>query len=131
MDGEGCLAGGRVPVTEAEIAIFEGWSSCAQRPEWTGTTFALWDRNAYSCARSSPQAQKGQVLEGPACTEMARSERFELPTLGIEIRCSIQLSYERLRPADYQTWPGRASSGSLVLTRFLPANRHPSRLKTL
>jgi hypothetical protein len=28
-------------------------------------------------------------------TEMARSERFELPTLGIEIRCSIQLSYER------------------------------------
>jgi hypothetical protein len=29
--------------------------------------------------------------------ELARSERFELPTLGIEIRCSIQLSYERLR----------------------------------
>lgn len=29
---------------------------------------------------------------------LARSERFELPTLGIEIRCSIQLSYERTRP---------------------------------
>ena len=28
--------------------------------------------------------------------EVARSERFELPTLGIEIRCSIQLSYERI-----------------------------------
>jgi hypothetical protein len=28
---------------------------------------------------------------------LARSERFELPTLGIEIRCSIQLSYERVR----------------------------------
>jgi hypothetical protein len=27
---------------------------------------------------------------------VVRSERFELPTLGIEIRCSIQLSYERL-----------------------------------
>ena len=27
---------------------------------------------------------------------LARSERFELPTLGIEIRCSIQLSYERV-----------------------------------
>ncbi len=27
---------------------------------------------------------------------MARSERFELPALGIEIRCSIQLSYERI-----------------------------------
>ena len=26
---------------------------------------------------------------------MARSERFELPTLGFEVRCSIQLSYER------------------------------------
>lgn len=30
---------------------------------------------------------------------MARSEGFEPPTLGIEIRCSIQLSYERLAPA--------------------------------
>ena len=29
-------------------------------------------------------------------TEVAHSERFELPTLGIEIRCSIQLSYERI-----------------------------------
>jgi hypothetical protein len=28
---------------------------------------------------------------------LARSEGFEPPTLGIEIRCSIQLSYERLR----------------------------------
>lgn len=32
-----------------------------------------------------------------AALEVARSERFELPTLGIEIRCSIQLSYERVR----------------------------------
>jgi hypothetical protein len=28
---------------------------------------------------------------------VARSERFELPTLGFEVRCSIQLSYERPR----------------------------------
>jgi hypothetical protein len=27
---------------------------------------------------------------------MARSEGFEPPALGIEIRCSIQLSYERI-----------------------------------
>ena len=27
---------------------------------------------------------------------VARSERFELPTLGFEVRCSIQLSYERV-----------------------------------
>jgi hypothetical protein len=45
---------------------------------------------------------------------LARSERFELPTLGIEIRCSIQLSYERVRRVDYQTWPDRASFASLV-----------------
>ena len=41
---------------------------------------------------------------------MARSERFELPTLGFEVRCSIQLSYERVRGLDYQTWPDRAST---------------------
>jgi hypothetical protein len=40
---------------------------------------------------------------------LARSERFELPTLGIEIRCSIQLSYERiffnlLKIFDILTW---------------------------
>jgi hypothetical protein len=28
--------------------------------------------------------------------QLARSERFELPTLGFEVRCSIQLSYERV-----------------------------------
>ena len=45
------------------------------------------------------------------CVErLARSERFELPTLGIEIRCSIQLSYERLHWVDYQIWRDGASS---------------------
>lgn len=37
-----------------------------------------------------------KALAGKSPEEMARSERFELPTLGIEIRCSIQLSYERI-----------------------------------
>ena len=32
---------------------------------------------------------------------LARSEGFEPPTLGIEIRCSIQLSYER-KPSKYK-----------------------------
>src|ERR1700687_1530374 len=40
---------------------------------------------------------------------LARAERFYLPTLGFEFRCSIQLSYERVRGLDYQTWPDRAS----------------------
>src|SRR6187551_2349976 len=66
---------------------------------------------------------------------MARSERFELPTLGIEIRCSIQLSYERVRGLDYQTCPGRTSSPPLDPARSLgdtgaaafPACRGPAR----
>ena len=72
---------------------------------------------------------------------LARSERFELPTLGFEVRCSIQLSYERAslfnglagHPnslgaelgtekaaetsfgfLDYQTWPERAMEGEGV-----------------
>ncbi len=35
--------------------------------------------------------QEALILSFP----LARSERFELPTLGFEVRCSIQLSYER------------------------------------
>ena len=35
--------------------------------------------------------------------KMARSEGFEPPTLGIEIRCSIQLSYERPDPGEWAT----------------------------
>jgi hypothetical protein len=31
---------------------------------------------------------------------LARSEGFEPPALGIEIRCSIQLSYERAEASD-------------------------------
>ena len=83
--------------------------------KWTRRKFASWGRKACSCARWSPHpAQNGRFWRAQFCTEVARSERFELPTLGIEIRCSIQLSYERVRPADYQTWPGRASSGMSV-----------------
>jgi hypothetical protein len=65
---------------------------------------------------------------------MARSERFELPTLGIEIRCSIQLSYERPGPgigpqprrpgsllASQQA--GRRSDGFELAER--PANKKP------
>jgi hypothetical protein len=59
---------------------------------------ASWDLKACSCARWSLfQGQKQQVWRARFCTEVARSERFELPTLGFEVRCSIQLSYERLR----------------------------------
>ena len=43
--------------------------------------------------RGSPERGGGSGLADEY--RVARSERFELPTLGIEIRCSIQLSYER------------------------------------
>ena len=42
---------------------------------------------------------------------VARSERFELPALGIEIRYSIQLSYERIWRVDYPTCVVKAGAG--------------------
>ena len=47
-------------------------------------------------ARRRFKRKNGGFWRAQFCTEVARSERFELPTLGIEIRCSIQLSYERV-----------------------------------
>jgi hypothetical protein len=52
------------------------------------------------------QGQNRQVGFSAKCLKsLARSERFELPTLGIEIRCSIQLSYERVTVADTRDVP--------------------------
>jgi hypothetical protein len=43
--------------------------------------------------------------------EVARSERFELPTLGFEVRCSIQLSYERsFERLGYQSCSGSSTA---------------------
>ena len=55
----------------------------------------------------------GGYASVPWDRQMARSERFELPTLGIEIRCSIQLSYERKGCSDSR------------LARKIPPGRHP------
>src|SRR3977135_2809037 len=46
----------------------------------------------------------------PVKMDLARSARFALPPPGLEVRCSVQLSYERVRGLDYQTWPDRAST---------------------
>jgi hypothetical protein len=51
---------------------------------------------AHACRRF--ERKNGGFWRAQFCTELARSERFELPTLGFEVRCSIQLSYERVRP---------------------------------
>lgn len=51
-------------------------------------------------ASSGTPRRHEQVISeksAPQVRNLARSERFELPALGIEIRCSIQLSYERTR----------------------------------
>jgi hypothetical protein len=45
---------------------------------------------------------------------LARSERFELPTLGFEVRCSIQLSYERVLPRTLARQHPKASPGRRV-----------------
>jgi hypothetical protein len=50
---------------------------------------------------------------------VARSERFELPTLGFEVRCSIQLSYERiLECIGYQSCSGSSMAELLWLLSF-------------
>jgi hypothetical protein len=53
-----------------------------------------------SRSKSFPPVSQTQIGNGTgrfnSLVSLARSERFELPTLGIEIRCSIQLSYERV-----------------------------------
>jgi hypothetical protein len=75
-----------------------------------------WGQNGEGCPlkKSFPtvsQAQKRHArTSDKSLILLARSERFELPTLGFEVRCSIQLSYERVRGVDYQTWTDRASS---------------------
>jgi hypothetical protein len=40
--------------------------------------------------------RRGTITGEAWPVRLARSERFELPTLGFEVRCSIQLSYERV-----------------------------------
>ena len=57
--------------------------------------------------RLSPMSSVRSVtyVSGPDKGALARSERFELPTLGIEIRCSIQLSYERVSDPVSSTGP--------------------------
>jgi hypothetical protein len=91
---------------------------CARSPnasKWTrkNSHHGL-ETRAADYARRRVERKIGCVWGAQFWTEVARSERFELPALGIEIRCSIQLSYERVRSADYQTWPGRASGGMSV-----------------
>ena len=101
---------------------------------------------ALAWARVLPFGTKPKLLEIliSRAQPLARSERFELPTLGFEVRCSIQLSYERVslfnglagHPnslgaelgtekaaetpfgfLDYQTWPERAMEGESVPAR--------------
>ena len=40
--------------------------------------------------------RRGYGIDRNPLLLLARSERFELPTNGFEVRCSIQLSYERV-----------------------------------
>ncbi len=62
--------------------------------------------------------------------EMARSERFELPTLGIEIRCSIQLSYERV-PLSISEWDGHGKANSPSARAYRPGGCPTCRLNAV
>ena len=88
--------------------------------------------------RLSPMSQVRSVtyVSGLDRGGLARSEGFEPPTLGIEIRCSIQLSYERPGPGDRAAnrdlpdrlltsqHTGRRSDGFELAER--PTNKKPS-----
>jgi hypothetical protein len=63
----------------------------------------------FLAARADDKTQWGMVRDGV----VARSERFELPTLGFEVRCSIQLSYERINVFNHLV----RSPNSWTLTR--------------
>ena len=45
--------------------------------------------------KSAPKKKKGPDISVRPFLLMARLERFELPTYGFVVRCSIQLSYKR------------------------------------
>jgi hypothetical protein len=80
--------------------------------------------------------------------EMARSERFELPTLGFEVRCSIQLSYERINVfnrlgseseqpkntfdnSDYQSWLDGARATRKIATYRAGPRAHPGNSRSI
>ena len=84
------------------------WRSRAAGREFVNDAKEVHTGSSSVCARSPPRFKRKKAGIG-GLAELARSERFELPTLGFEVRCSIQLSYERVRGFDYQTWPNRAT----------------------
>jgi hypothetical protein len=89
---------------------------CGNEPRMAGNVGAHGAGSSEKSVQGLPSCHYGEELPteklAKCLISLARSERFELPTLGIEIRCSIQLSYERVSRFDYQTWPGWASRRS-------------------
>lgn len=67
-------------------------------PDFPGDRDAVIGDNAATLELTSAGRLRGHwaPAEKAEKTNLARSEGFEPPALGIEIRCSIQLSYERL-----------------------------------
>jgi hypothetical protein len=66
------------------------WCCCSSSPHFRSAISA-------ACFVESTISVNGDGGRSSLKAALARSERFELPTLGFEVRCSIQLSYERVR----------------------------------
>src|SRR5262249_4944605 len=81
-----------------------------KRPPRRSSDLLTGRRGSLRVPAGSPPSQ-GRVKTANPLILLARSEGFEPPTLGIEIRCSIQLSYERFSrvraPARRRTRSGR------------------------
>ena len=72
------------------VSVFRTKKRLRPDEDWQIPT-APWSRSARSSG--DRRASIRNLLK----VGLAHSERFELPTLGIEIRCSIQLSYECIK----------------------------------
>src|ERR1700730_12356949 len=80
--------------TSKSLGFFPGL--CFPEGGSKGTSVPFPEIRRAECARRLAKAPIILIELGDA--GLARSERFELPTLGFEVRCSIQLSYERVGP---------------------------------
>ena len=81
-----------------------------------------------SAGKWSMRLSLGFVLRtAPSGLRVARPERFELPTLWFEARCSIQLSYGRVPPSYQNSRATRWTVGGAFARKRNGAKRRDAR----